>query len=216
MPLSPEDVVEKRFNPTRVREGYAQDEVDDFLDEVVTELRRLHAENDELRSQLHGCRAQVAELSGGAGAPAGGALDGDALEVPPVDAAADAAGPSPVAVPSGAAAAAPGGDPAAQAAGVIALAQRLHDEYVREGEQQRDALLAAARERAERTISEAQSQRDRTLQELQERRRQLEEAIAQLHGRESAYREQLESFMAAQLEDLRRAERVLPDDAVAG
>ncbi|WP_432534821.1 DivIVA domain-containing protein [Kineococcus arenarius] len=218
MPLSPEDVVEKRFNPTRVREGYAQDEVDDFLDEVVTELRRLHAENDELRSQLQGCRAQVAELSGGAGAgaPAGVALDGDAREAAPAGPGADGAAPSPVAVPHGAAAAVSGGDPAAQAAGVIALAQRLHDEYVREGEQQRDALLAAARERAERTISEAQSQRDRTLQELQERRRQLEEAIVQLHGRESAYREQLESFMAAQLEGLRRAERVLPDDAVAG
>ncbi|WP_432502023.1 DivIVA domain-containing protein [Kineococcus arenarius] len=212
MPLSPEDVVEKRFNPTRVREGYAQDEVDDFLDEVVTELRRLHAENDELRSQLQGCRAQVAELSGGAGV----ALDGDAHQAAPADTVADGAAPAPGPVPHAAAAAVPGGDPAAQAAGVIALAQRLHDEYVREGEQQRDALLAAARERAERTISEAQTQRDRTLQELQERRRQLEEAIVQLHGRESAYREQLESFMAAQLEDLRRAERVLPDDAVAG
>jgi len=59
MPLSPEDVVEKRFNPTRVREGYAQDEVDDFLDEVVAELRRLTGENTELRSQLDQCQARV-------------------------------------------------------------------------------------------------------------------------------------------------------------
>ena len=32
MALTPEDVVNKRFNPTKFREGYDQDEVDDFLD----------------------------------------------------------------------------------------------------------------------------------------------------------------------------------------
>jgi DivIVA domain-containing protein len=32
MPLTPEDVVNKRFQPTKFREGYDQDEVDDFLD----------------------------------------------------------------------------------------------------------------------------------------------------------------------------------------
>ena len=52
MALTPEDVVNKRFQPTKFREGYDQDEVDDFLDEIVVELRRLHQENDELRKQL--------------------------------------------------------------------------------------------------------------------------------------------------------------------
>ena len=37
MALTPEDVVNKRFQPTKFREGYDQDEVDDFLDEVVVE-----------------------------------------------------------------------------------------------------------------------------------------------------------------------------------
>ncbi|MCI2239712.1 DivIVA domain-containing protein [Paenibacillus sp. TRM 82003] len=210
MPLSPEDVVEKRFNPTRVREGYAQDEVDDFLDEVVAELRRLNAENDELRSQLQQCRARVAELSGEEPAPVEVAEQGPAGSVERPAEQAPAAQP----VAAGAAVAGAEGSPAGQAAGVIALAQRLHDEYVREGEQQRDALLAAARERAERTVAEAQAQRERTLEELQGRQRSLEEAIAQLHGRESAYREHLEAFMAGQLEELRRAGRVVPEDAV--
>ena len=53
MALSPEDVVNKRFQPTKFREGYDQDEVDDFLDEVVNELRRLGEENEELRGKLH-------------------------------------------------------------------------------------------------------------------------------------------------------------------
>jgi len=52
MALTPEDVVNKRFQPTKFREGYDQDEVDDFLDEIVVELRRLHQENDELRKKL--------------------------------------------------------------------------------------------------------------------------------------------------------------------
>ena len=52
MALTPEDVVNKRFQPTKFREGYDQDEVDDFLDEIVVELRRLNQENDDLRRQL--------------------------------------------------------------------------------------------------------------------------------------------------------------------
>jgi DivIVA domain-containing protein len=50
--LTPEDVVNKRFTVTKFREGYDQDEVDDFLDSVVVEFRRLAAENDELKSRL--------------------------------------------------------------------------------------------------------------------------------------------------------------------
>jgi len=52
MALTPEDVVNKRFQPTKFREGYDQDEVDDFLDEIVVELRRLTQENDDLRKKV--------------------------------------------------------------------------------------------------------------------------------------------------------------------
>jgi DivIVA domain-containing protein len=50
MALTPEDVVSKRFTTTKFRDGYDQDEVDDFLDEVVEEMRRLTKENEEMRS----------------------------------------------------------------------------------------------------------------------------------------------------------------------
>src|SRR5919107_3342990 len=63
MPLNPEEVVNKRFSPTKFRQGYDEEEVDEFLDEVVAELRRLNAENDELRSKLSTCESRVAELS---------------------------------------------------------------------------------------------------------------------------------------------------------
>lgn len=57
MTLSPEDVIKKSFSATHLRRGYDETQVDDFLDEVVVELRRLLAENDGLRSDLEDCRA---------------------------------------------------------------------------------------------------------------------------------------------------------------
>ena len=70
MALTPEDVVNKRFQPTKFREGYDQDEVDDFLDEVVVELRRLGQENEELRQRLIASDARINELQrSGGGAP---------------------------------------------------------------------------------------------------------------------------------------------------
>jgi DivIVA domain-containing protein len=62
MPLTPEDVVNKRFQPTKFREGYDQDEVDDFLDEIVVELRRLTQENEDLRQRLLASESRIAEL----------------------------------------------------------------------------------------------------------------------------------------------------------
>lgn len=50
MALTPEEILSKRFQTTKFRDGYDQDEVDDFLDEVVLEMRRLIAENADLRS----------------------------------------------------------------------------------------------------------------------------------------------------------------------
>src|SRR5690242_6734073 len=50
MPLTPEDVSNKRFTAVRLREGYDMGEDDQFLDEV--ELTRLVTENDELRAKV--------------------------------------------------------------------------------------------------------------------------------------------------------------------
>ena len=41
MPLTPEDVQNKRFSTVRFKEGYDEEEVDAFLDEVEAELRQL-------------------------------------------------------------------------------------------------------------------------------------------------------------------------------
>ena len=63
MALTPEVVVNKKFQVTKFREGYDQDEVDDFLDEIVEELRRLNQENDDLRRQVSELEAQTGEAA---------------------------------------------------------------------------------------------------------------------------------------------------------
>lgn len=50
--LTPEDAVNKRFGQTKFREGYNQDEVDDFLDEIIVELRRLTNANSATRAEI--------------------------------------------------------------------------------------------------------------------------------------------------------------------
>src|SRR3954454_18556450 len=54
MPLTPEDVQNKRFTTTRFRPGYDEDEVDSFLDEVESELSRLVQENKTLAARAAG------------------------------------------------------------------------------------------------------------------------------------------------------------------
>jgi DivIVA domain-containing protein len=86
MALTPEDVVNKRFQHVKFRDGYDQDEVDDFLDEVVVELRRLYQENDELRQKLSACEQRVNELSQSGASRAtqqSPAVDADATQAMP-------------------------------------------------------------------------------------------------------------------------------------
>src|SRR6476469_4035032 len=57
MTLTPEDVLNKHFTPTQFRRGDDEREVDDFLDEVVAEMRRIVKDSDDLREQLNECRS---------------------------------------------------------------------------------------------------------------------------------------------------------------
>ncbi|ONH30480.1 DivIVA domain-containing protein [Pseudofrankia asymbiotica] len=66
MALTPQDVQNKVFSPTRFRTGYNEDEVDTFLDEVEAELTRLLDENSDTRRQLDEARRTG---GGGPGVP---------------------------------------------------------------------------------------------------------------------------------------------------
>ncbi len=273
MALTPEDVVKREFTKPKGfgRSGYDEIQVDDFLDEIVVELRRLNAENEDLTGKLEDCRrskGQPGRETAGSGTSTEGASgvpaltpvradadkDTDKTEAIPAvaakagngtaagsseadqaaltkareelasaqrelatvrgerdkvqadidraqqrlteleqqiekaereaterteaantraetaerdaasreSAAGDRQGAAPaglgqVGAPGAASGAVPGND---SAAGVIALAQRLHDEHVREGETTRDRLVSEAQEQHDSLIGEGTSKRD--------------------------------------------------------
>lgn len=222
MALTPEDVVNKRFNPTKFREGYDQDEVDDFLDEVVVELRRLNQDNEELRQRLVASEARINELGrGGASlAPAVGYASEPAPVVPEPVAAEPVVEPEPVApepepvpvaevVPEPVVAA-PAPVEAVPTAehdtsstnNLLQLARRLHEEHVREGIERRDALIAEGHATAARVVSEAEAQQAAQLGALEARKAELETSIEDLQVFEREYRANLKDYISGQLRDL--------------
>ena len=60
--LTTEDVLNKKFQYVKFREGYDQDEVDEFLDEVVSTIYSLQMENQDLKEKLEAAERRVAEL----------------------------------------------------------------------------------------------------------------------------------------------------------
>jgi DivIVA domain-containing protein len=186
MALTPEDVVNKRFQPTKFREGYDQDEVDDFLDEVVVELRRLNQENEELRQRLIASDSRVNELQRGA------AQGGFAQQQPQ---------------PAGFPGAGQGGfdpnpaDPA-NTNNLLQMARRLHEDHVREGMEKRDALIAEGHATAARVVAEAETRQRAQLGSLDQERQALERRVEELRTFEREYRQKLKGYIEGQLREL--------------
>jgi DivIVA domain-containing protein len=216
MALTPEDVVNKRFQPTKFREGYDQDEVDDFLDEVVVELRRLNQENEELRQRLIASDSRISELQRSASQPA----PAPAAVEQPTHPAPVAEQPAAMAPPTGAVVAqyqAPvdesnSMDPSSTN-NLLQLARRLHEEHVREGVEKRDALIAegtvaAAAAVAEgqataaKLLADAEAQQRAQLGALDQERSELERRIDELRNFERDYRQKLKGYIEGQLRDL--------------
>ncbi|SDO60864.1 DivIVA domain-containing protein [Microbacterium sp. ru370.1] len=189
MALTPDDVVTKQFQHVRFKEGFDPDEVDDFLDEIVVEWRKTIAENEELKAKL-------AAFESGESAPATVAA--------PVAEEPQAEEPAPVETPAPAPVAAPSSDvePAAQSAGIIELAQRLHDEHVAEGKAQRDQLIGEAQAQAASIVAEAEQKGREERARLEKERVTLESRITELRNFERDYRSQLRSYIEGQLRDL--------------
>jgi DivIVA domain-containing protein len=213
MALTPEDVINKRFQPTKFREGYDQDEVDDFLDEIVVELRRLNQENADLKQQLEAAGQPVAPkdtapspvsepglpvvedtVAAESTTPVTGGVQQDAVaQTPP------AAAEPPETAPAGTE---PVSGAAQSAAGVLAMAQKLHDEYVAEGTAERDRIVGEARDRAEELVTDAQRTREETLTALQEEQAELQARVSGLRAFEQDYRTNLKAYIQDQLQDL--------------
>jgi DivIVA domain-containing protein len=199
MALTPEDVVNKRFQPTKFREGYDQDEVDDFLDEVVVELRRLTQENDELRQRLATSESRPAEPSHDAVLPP--VASGNVVhEAAPFVAPASVPAAEPVAPES--AVPAEISTESSDSNSLLQLARRLHDEHVREGMEKRDALIAEGHSTAARIVGEAESRQRAQRESMEKERAQLELHIDDLRTFEREYRVKLKSYIESQLRDL--------------
>jgi DivIVA domain-containing protein len=191
MALTPEDVVNKRFQATKFREGYDQDEVDDFLDEVVVELRRLNQENEELRQRLAAAEARAA----------GAAKSAPAAPAPAAVYAEPAAPPPTVAVPMQAPAASDL-DEQTSTTNLLQLARRLHEEHVREGIEKRDALIAEGHATAARVVAEAEAKQRAQIGILDQERVALEKRVDELRVFEREYRQKLKSYIEGQLREL--------------
>ena len=206
MALTPEDVVNKRFQPTKFREGYDQDEVDDFLDEIVVELRRLNAENDELRRRLSALGEDVSSSKEQsvpapvAAAPTAKPTEEKKAEAPAAKPAEEKKTEAPKAAPAAETGART--DTAESAANVLAMAQRLHDEYVASGVEQRDKIIADAKTEANTMVTEAEEKSRKTLSALEQQKSVLERKLEQLRGFERDYRARLKTYIEGQLRDL--------------
>ncbi|GAB2514128.1 DivIVA domain-containing protein [Paramicrobacterium agarici] len=198
MALTPEDVVNKQFQQTKFREGYDQDEVDDFLDEVVVELRRLIQENQDLKEQV-----SKAESSSAASGDNGSKTDFVAQQQAPATPAPVPAAPASTEAP--AQAAAESGDESESSNSLLVLARRLHDEHVREGSEKRDQLIAEGHATAARVVSEAEAKQREELSKLETAKSGLEKKIDELRVFEREYRTNLRSYIEGHLKDLDKA-----------
>ena len=213
--LTADDVLNKKFQSTKFREGYDQDEVDDFLDDVVNTLRELQNENDGVKTKLAAAERRIAELSRD-----GAAMAAVAAPVPvsvPVPEPEPEPAPVPVAAPPMPAPVfsqpAPARNEPESATGMLALAQKLHDDYVRSGQEESDRLVNEARVRASQIVREAEETSQRTLMQLEQERSLLERKIDELRVFERDYRTRLKSYLENLLGDLDNRGNALPPRA---
>jgi cell division septum initiation protein DivIVA len=85
---------------------------------------------------------------------------------------------------------------------MLALAQRVHDEYVHNGEVERDRIVGEAQATAERLVREAEEHKNRTIGQLEEERVLLERKIDELRVFERDYRARLKSYLEGLLNDV--------------
>ncbi len=252
MGVTPEQILNKVFTVTQFRQGYERNQVDDFLDEVVTEMRAVLGQRDDYLHQLNECRAgrdlpalvttddaaadassteieslrsQLADLEARAtdaesrAQAAQERAEAAESRAEAAEARAAEVSQAPAALGDGG-----GGDEAARlqelassreaelndcrarlaeceetttslrseleaaqerashattadagagAAGVIALAQRLHDEHVRKGEETRDGLISEAQNRHDELVGTAQARHDELITTAQNRHDEL-------------------------------------------
>jgi DivIVA domain-containing protein len=208
MPLTPEDVSNKRFTPVRLREGYDMGEVDQFLDEVEAELARLTKENDDLRAKL-----SAAQAGGASAAPA----PVKAPEPPKEEEKAPEPTPAPTPAPAPVAAAAGSSvetirvetvpEASNAAARLLEIATRNADELVEEAKNEADRIVGEARTKAERLEAESKGKADRLEADARSRAQMLDSETADRRQQMFGDLEKERDKLNAEVENLRSFER---------
>ncbi|WP_325094302.1 DivIVA domain-containing protein [Leucobacter sp. M11] len=206
MALTPDDVVNKRFTITKFRDGYDLDQVDDFLDTIVEELRQLEAEREALKAENEELKAKLAAAE--SGAPVAAPAAATPAEADEADA--DEDSDDTVVVPSSLAESALFTDESAsytqgeaiKSSAMLQLALELHDKHIREGELKREQLVKDGEATAHDLVSGAQKQRADELAKLNHERTDLQQKIKDLREFEGEYRSTLRSYIQAQLRGL--------------
>jgi len=204
--LTTEDVLNKKFQYVKFREGYDQVEVDEFLDEVVATIYALNVENQELKEKLEAAERRVSELSSGAPVQAEPAV-GATPEPEPTPAQEPTPQPDPTPEPAPVAqpvapAASPVEPEPESATSMLALAQRVHDEYVRDGREESEKIIAEARSKGDEIVADAQKQHETILAQLDQERGLLESKINELRGFESEYRASIRGHLETLLKEV--------------
>ncbi|CRH61848.1 cell division protein GpsB [Chlamydia trachomatis] len=196
--LTTEDVLNKKFQYVKFREGYDQVEVDEFLDEVVSTIYTLNVENQDLKEKLEAAERRIAELSSGAEiveAPLAPAVEAVEEAPAPVDQTLEEA-PVAAVVDTPAETVAPvDAESAAFATNMLTLAQRVHDEYVRDGKEESERIIAEAHAKGDEIVADAQNQHETILAKLDEERTRLEGTINELRSFESDYRSSIRGHL---------------------
>lgn len=222
--LSAEDVLNKTFPETKFRPGYDQDEVDDFLDEVVNTLRALYAENEDLKAKLAAAGTSEAPVPAAEEAPVAEQVEPEphveepAAEEAPAEVSEPEAAPFAAAAPVAPSAPEAGGvqtEPEA-ATGMLALASRLHDEYIQNGKNESERLINEATTQANAIVAEANETKAQTMAQLDQERSLLERKIDELRIFERDYRTRLRSYLENLLGDLENRGSALPQSPLPG
>jgi DivIVA domain-containing protein len=226
MPLTPEDVSNKRFTPVRLREGYDMGEVDQFLDEVEAELARLTKENDDLRSKLSAAQ--------GGGPPVETAAPREGCRAGP------GRSPSRPRAGAGRGSCRPGRDdpgrdrrrglqrrrpPARdrdpqrrrarrgaknEADKIVGEARTKAERLESESKVKADRIESDARTRAQMLDSETAEKRTQMFGDLEKEQDKLNTEVENLRSFEREYRSRLKSYFTQQLESLETPPRALP------
>ncbi|MCF2705673.1 DivIVA domain-containing protein [Arcanobacterium haemolyticum] len=176
--LTEHDVVNMRFKePKSVSEGYDQDEVDFFLDEVAETIAQLTKDKAALENELKAAKARAEGAQGAA-----------TEEKPDSASSTTAFASSP--------------SESEAATGMLLLAQELHDKHINEGKLEGERIVAEAQEKSEKLVKDAQDQYNRTLAQLEQERGLLERKISELRDFERDYRTRLKSYLESLLSNV--------------